>query len=250
MPGQRPSSASADTRDTRSSAGQAHSVSGKRPSAAATRLRELHFREYARTLAGRKPAVAPLCSHRLKTDVQYLPGDTNDGRFIGKCGREGCVAVQYLSKKLSAKELAELNAQRPAGLFEPLPEPLPAAVLRDVTNILQEWDVLGYQKNNQTAKHYTVLPWTRLRDALRGWCPDMEDTETIAWCTTSGRTWAFIRVKDIRSETIELEDGDILVWTREDVMILPDLPTYAPGLGVPDWSDFWQNVTRDMSPTE
>ncbi len=95
----------------------------------------------------------------------------------------------------------------------------------------------------------------------------MEDTETIAWCTTSGRTWAFIRVKDIRSETIELEDGDILVWTREDVMILPDLPTYArtclqvayvghllmsfaAGLGVPDWSDFWQNVTRDMSPTE
>ncbi len=54
--------------------------------------------------------------------------------------------MQYLSKKLSAKELAELNAQRPAGLFEPLPEPLPSAALRDVSNIVQEWDVLGYQK--------------------------------------------------------------------------------------------------------
>ncbi|TFK78671.1 hypothetical protein K466DRAFT_606766 [Polyporus arcularius HHB13444] len=250
MPAEPTSTPSSARRKTRSSASrQADTASDKQSAAAAAaaaKLREVGFREHARTMARRQPAVAPLCSHRLKIDVQYLKGDTNDGRFIGKCSRAGCVPVQYLSKRLSAQELTELNAQRPAGLFDRIPLRLSSAL--SVSKVVQEWDVLGYYKNDRAAAQSTLLPWTRLRDALLGWCPDMRDSEIIAWCTTSRRTWSFIRVKDIRSESIKLIDGDILVWTREDVSILPDLPTYAPGLGMPDWSEFWRKDARAMSP--
>ncbi|TFK77775.1 hypothetical protein K466DRAFT_607715, partial [Polyporus arcularius HHB13444] len=73
--------------------------------------------QIAKVFADRRPKIAPICPHPMVRLVQYVAGNNDDGRYYGICFRNSCAykeRVQYLSERLTPRQLYELNNHRPA----------------------------------------------------------------------------------------------------------------------------------------